>query len=97
MLSHPNLLSYNSFYIFVFTTENSLDKSLLTAIVFATRFIDLVFLIIIEALRLLDTAKNAVILSVELRHCIKDIEQFVSDYKFLRDNGIKKTIDITQI
>ena len=51
--------------------------------------IDLVFLILIEAIRLLDTAKNAVILSVELRHCIKDIEQFVSDYKFLRDNGIR--------
>lgn len=51
--------------------------------------IDLVFLIIIEALRLLDTAKNAVILSVELRHCIKDIEQFVSDHRFLNDNGIR--------
>ena len=51
--------------------------------------IDLVFLIIIEALRLLDTAKNAVILSVELRHCLKDIEQFISDYKFLQDNGIR--------
>ena len=51
--------------------------------------IDIVFLIIIEALRLLDTAKNAVILSVELRHCLKDVEQFVSDYRFLRDNGIR--------
>ena len=51
--------------------------------------IDLVLLIIIEALRLLDTAKNAVILSVELRHCIKDIEQFVSDHRFLKENSIR--------
>lgn len=51
-------------------------------------YIDLLFLIIIEALRAVKEIKNAVIMSVELRHAVKDLQQFIYDYKFLREADI---------
>ena len=75
--------------VFLSSIAHELGWNLSHTYLMEEMLIDIVFLIIIEAFRLLDTAKNAVILSVELRHCLKDVEQFVSDYRFLRDNGIR--------
>ena len=52
-------------------------------------YIDLLFLIIIEALRAVKEIKNAVIMSVELRHQVKDLQQLIHDYNFLRENDIQ--------
>jgi len=52
-------------------------------------YIDLLLLVIIEALRAVNELKNAVIMSVELRHTVKDLEQLIYDYNFLRDTGIR--------
>ena len=51
-------------------------------------YIDLLFLIIIEALRAVKEIKNAVILSVDLRHKTKDLQQLIYDHKFLREADI---------
>ena len=52
-------------------------------------YIDLLLLVIIEALRAVIELKNAVIMSVELRHTVKDVQQLIYDYNFLRDTGIR--------
>ena len=52
-------------------------------------YIDLLFLIIIEALRAVKEIKNAVIMSVELRHKVKDLKQLIYDYNFLREADIR--------
>ena len=51
-------------------------------------YIDLLFLIIIEALRAVKEVKNAVIMSVELRHQVKDLQQLIFDHNFLREADI---------
>ena len=51
-------------------------------------YIDLLFLIIIEALRAVKEIKNAVIMSVELRHQVKDLQQLIYDHNFLREADI---------
>ena len=51
-------------------------------------YIDLLFLIIIEALRAVKEIKNTVIMSVELRHKVKDFKQLIYDYNFLREADI---------
>ena len=51
-------------------------------------YIDLLFLIIIEALRAVKEVKNTVIMSVELRHKVKDLKQLIYDYNFLREADI---------
>ncbi|MBQ7670109.1 MAG: relaxase/mobilization nuclease domain-containing protein [Clostridia bacterium] len=51
-------------------------------------YIDLLFLIIIEALRAVKEIKNTVIMSVELRHKVKDLKQLIYDYNFLREADI---------
>ena len=51
-------------------------------------YIDLLFLIIINAFKVIKEVKDAVIMSVDLRHQVKDLEQFVYDYKFLRETDI---------
>ena len=51
-------------------------------------YIDLLFLIIINAFQIIKEVKDAVIMSVDLRHQVKDLEQFVYDYKFLREADI---------
>lgn len=54
----------------------------------AVIYIDLLFLIIIEALSTVKEVKNAVIMSVELRHTVKDLQQMIHDYNFLRESAI---------
>ena len=51
-------------------------------------YIDLLFLIIIEALRAVTEIKNAVIISVDLRHQVKDLQQLIYDHNFLREADI---------
>ena len=51
-------------------------------------YIDLLFLIIVEALRAVKEIKNAVIMSVELRHQVKDLQQLIYDHNFLREADI---------
>ena len=52
-------------------------------------YIDLLFLIIIEALRAVKEIKNAVIMSVELRHQVKDLTTLIEDHRFLQTNGLR--------
>ena len=52
-------------------------------------YIDLLFFIIIEALRAVKEIKNAVIMSVELRHQVKDLTTFIEDYRFLQTTGLR--------
>ena len=51
-------------------------------------YIDLLFLIIINAFQTIKEIKDAVIMSVELRHAVKDLQQFIYDYNFLREADI---------
>ena len=51
-------------------------------------YIDLLFLIIINAFQILKEVKDAVFMSVELRHAVKDLQQFIYDYNFLREADI---------
>ena len=52
-------------------------------------YIDLLFLIIIEALRAVKEVKNAVIMSVELRHQVKDLTTLIEDHSFLQTTGLR--------
>lgn len=52
-------------------------------------YIDLLFLIIIEALRAVKEIKNAVIMSVELRHQVKDLTTLIEDHNFLQTTGLR--------
>ena len=52
-------------------------------------YIDLLFLVIIEALRAVKEVKNAVIMSVELRHQVKDLTTLIEDHRFLQTNGLR--------
>ena len=51
-------------------------------------YIDLLFLIIINAFQIIKEVIDAVIMSVELRHAVKDLQQFIHDYNFLREANI---------
>ena len=51
-------------------------------------YIDLLFLIVINAFQIIKEVKDAVIISVELRHAVKDFQQFIHDYNFLREADI---------
>ena len=50
--------------------------------------IDLLFLIIINAFQTIKEIKDAVVMSVELRHAVKNLQQFIYDYNFLREAEI---------
>lgn len=52
-------------------------------------YIDLLFLIIIEALRAVKEIKNAVIISVDLRHQVKDLTTLIEDHRFLKTTGLR--------
>lgn len=52
-------------------------------------YIDLLFLVLIRAFQLLRATKDAVVMSVDLRHKIKDLQQLIYDYNFLRENNIQ--------
>ena len=51
-------------------------------------WIDLMFLVLIRTFQAFKAAKDAVIMSVDLRHTIKDLQQLIYDYNFLRENEI---------
>ncbi|MBQ6043223.1 MAG: hypothetical protein IJL41_03680, partial [Clostridia bacterium] len=51
-------------------------------------YIDLLFLIIINAFQILKEVKDAVLMSVELRHAVKDLKQFIHGYNFLQEADI---------
>ena len=52
-------------------------------------YLDLLFLVLINTLRIFKEVKNAVIMSVELRHCVKDLTEYIHDHDFLNENGIR--------
>ncbi|MBR6922468.1 MAG: relaxase/mobilization nuclease domain-containing protein [Clostridia bacterium] len=52
-------------------------------------WIDLMFLVLIRAFQAFKAAKDAVIMSVDLRHTIKDLQQLIYDHNFLRENEIR--------
>ena len=54
-----------------------------------TIFIDLVFLIIIQTFELLKAMADVMLLSPDLRHEEKNLQQFISDYRFLQNNNIR--------
>jgi hypothetical protein len=47
------------------------------------------FLVLIRTFQAFKAAKDAVILSVDLRHTIKDLQQLIYDHNFLRENEIR--------
>ena len=51
-------------------------------------YLDLLFLVLIRTLQALKAIKDAVIMSVELRHCVKDLTEYVHDYRFMQKNGL---------
>ncbi len=59
-------------------------------------FVDTMFLLIILVFQLLKEIADATLLSPEMRHAVKDVKQFVSDYHFLTDNQIHTTDDLLQ-
>ncbi len=65
-------------------------------------YVDLLFLVLIYAFQVIKEVKDAVIMSVELRHFVKDLTYYIEDYNFLRDTGIRtipeldKYIETTQ-
>ena len=52
-------------------------------------YLDLLFLVLINTLRIFKEIKSAVIMSVELRHCVKDLTEYIHDHDFLNENGIR--------
>ena len=52
-------------------------------------WIDLLFLVLIRTFQTFKEAKDAVIMSVELRHTVKDLQQLIYDYNFLREKVIR--------
>ena len=52
-------------------------------------YIDLLFLIIINAFQIVKEVRNAVIMSVELRHAAKDLTTFIEDHRFLKTTGLR--------
>ena len=52
-------------------------------------WIDLLFLVLIRAFQALKASKDAIIMSVDLRHQVKDLQQLIYDYNFLRENDIQ--------
>ena len=52
-------------------------------------YIDLLFLIIINAFQILKEVKDAVLMSVELRHTVKDLTTLIENHKFLQTTGLR--------
>jgi len=50
--------------------------------------VDLVFLILIYLFQIINEVKDAVVMSVELRHCAKDLTEFIHDYRFMQKEGL---------
>ena len=60
----------------------------------ATILADAIFAIILALIELATHYTREVILSAELRHEMKNVVQFHSDYRFLKDNGLHSIADI---
>jgi len=58
-------------------------------------YVNTMFLLIILVFQLLKEVADAMLISPEMRHAVKDIKQFVADYHFLTDNQIQTTDDLT--
>ncbi len=79
------------------TVEKQLKFSIKHAKKSDVIFVDTMFLLIVMVLKLFMEVADAMLLSPEMRHAAKDIEQFVADYHFLKDNGIHTTDELKMI
>ena len=59
-------------------------------------YVNTMFLLIILVFQLLKEVADAMLLTPEMRHAVKDIKQYVADYHFLTDNQIQTTDDLSQ-
>ena len=50
--------------------------------------VDLVFLILIYLFQIIKEVKDAVVMSVELRHCAKDLTDYIHDYRFMQKESL---------
>ena len=69
-----------------FTIEHSRDIGKI--------YVALLFLVIIRTFELLHEMREVFLLSVDLRHEVKDLKQYVSDYHFMRNNNIETLEDL---
>ena len=60
----------------------------------ATILADAIFAIILALIELVTHYTREVILSAELRHELKDMARFHSDYRFIKDNGLHSVSDL---
>ena len=57
-------------------------------------YVALLFLVIIRTFELLHEMREVFLLSVDLRHEVKDLKQYISDYHFMRNNDIETLEDL---
>lgn len=57
-------------------------------------YVALLFIVIIRTFELLHEIKEEFLLSVDLRHEVKDLKQYISDYHFMRNNSIETMEDL---
>ena len=57
-------------------------------------YVALLFLVIIRTFELLHEMREVFLLSVDLRHEVKDLKQYISDYHFMRNNNIETLEDL---
>ena len=57
-------------------------------------YVALLFLLIIRTFELLHEMKEEFLLSVDLRHEVKDLKQYICDYHFMRNNSIETMEDL---
>ena len=67
---------------------NQLDFSISHTHDTATKMVDAILLIIIMTFYLLHEMKNAMLLSADMRHLERDLEQFVFDHRFMQKNNL---------
>ena len=67
---------------------NQLDFSISHSHDTATKMVDAILLIIIMTFDLLHEMKNAILLSADMRHLERDLEQYVYDHRFMQKNGL---------
>ena len=67
---------------------NQLDFSISHSHDTATKLVDAILLIIIMTFYLLHEMKNAMLLSADMRHLERDLEQYVFDHRFMQKNDL---------
>ena len=67
---------------------NQLDFSISHTHDTATKMVDAILLIIIMTFDLLHEMKNAMLLSADMRHLERDLEQYVFDHRFMQKNDL---------